>query len=274
MTTLADITSSKELLTNLTLRELRSKYKRSILGWTWSMLNPLASMLIYTLVFAFFLKIEIPPGQPSGLSIFALYLVCGLLPWNYLANGLLSGMESLISNANLIKKVYFPREVLVAATIASFLVSFLIEMGVLLVALLVAGNMVLPWLPPLIVIVAIQSVFVLGLALLLSVLNVYFRDVRHLVAIALQMWFYLTPIVYPVTLVPRRTEILGQEVPARALYELNPMVGFVEAYRDVLYHLRMPAMGTMAYLVGVSIVTLGLGIATFARLQPRLAEEL
>src|SRR5205814_7417312 len=133
VSSLADLRGSRELLTNLTLRELRSKYKRSVLGWAWSLLNPLATMVIFTLVFSKLIGVRIPPGDPSGLHVFALFLLCGLLPWNYLSNSVNSGASVLVINGNLIKKVYFPRETLVAATTASWLFSLMIELGVLTV---------------------------------------------------------------------------------------------------------------------------------------------
>lgn len=274
MSSLTELSNARELMVNLTLRELRGKYKRSVLGWTWSLLNPLVTMAIFTVVFLVFLKVEVPKGDPSGMKIFAFFLLCGLLPWNFLANSMSGGMTALLSNATLIKKVYFPREVLVSANVASWLVSLLIELGVLAVALLVAGNMVLPWLPAVIVLVAIQMVFVTGVALLLSVLNVYFRDVQHLIGILLQLWFYSTPIVYPLKVVPLRRELFGVDLPVRALYDLNPMVRFVEAYRDLLYELRLPAASSVIYLVVVSVLTLGIGFVVFNRLEPKLAEEL
>lgn len=264
-----DLLQSRDLWMNLTLRELRSKYKRSILGWGWSLLNPLATMAIFTVVFSVLLKSDPDPGNPSGLHVFALFLLCGLLPWNYLSNCLTGGMFTLVGNANLVKKVYFPRETLVAASVASWLVSFLIEMGVLLVALVVFGNMVVPWVPALIVLMLIQTVFTLGVALIFSILNVYFRDTQHLVGILLQMWFYGTPIIYPIKLV--EDHVHGW--PLR-LYELNPMVQFVKAYRNLLYDLRWPTAGTIAYLVAVSFAVLALGIAVFRRFEGRLAEEL
>src|SRR3954469_9766148 len=167
----AELVSARELMVNLTLRELRGKYKRSVLGWTWSLLNPLASMIIFTIVFSFFLKVKPPVGDPSGLHNFAFFLLCGMLPWNFLSNGMMGGMSALIGNANLIKKVYFPREILVSAVVAAFDVSFLIELGVLAVAFLVVGNMVIPWIPVVLFLVALLTVFVLGIALTVSVLN-------------------------------------------------------------------------------------------------------
>jgi ABC-2 type transport system permease protein len=271
MTTVLELRRHRELFSNLTLRELRGKYKRSALGWGWSMINPLAQMAIFSLVFGFFLKVEPPVGEPSGMQVFAFFLLCGLLPWTFLANGLTGGMGSLLANANLVKKVWFPRQLLVASTVASFGVSFLIEMGVLTVALLIAGNMVLPWVLPVVVVILIQAAFVLGLALALSVWSVYFRDLEYLVGIALQFWFYATPIVYPISVVE---EALDERTGPLRLYELNPMTRFVEVYRDLFYSMRWPALGTMAYLVGCAAVSLAIGWTAFGRLQGRLAEEL
>ncbi len=261
---LAEYRDSGDLTVNLTLRELRSRYKKSVLGWTWSLLNPLATVVVYSVIFATFLKIEPPTGDPSGLHNFAVWLLCGLLPWNYISNSMNASMGSLIGNANLIKKVYFPREVFVVSAIGSLLVSFLIELGVLAVILLVMGNMVLPWIPVVLVLVVIQSFFVLGIGFLLSVLNVYFRDVQHLIGILLMVLFYSAPIVYPIRLVPDSV---------RGIYELNPLVVLVECYRDALYDLRFPPFLHVLYLIAWSVVLIGIGLAVFQRLDRRLAEE-
>ena len=271
MSSVSELAESRELFVNLTLRELRGKYKRSLLGWTWSLLNPLATMVIFTVVFRFFLKVQIEPGDPSGLHVFALFLLCGLLPWNFLSSGMSGSMGALIGNSNLIQKVFFPREILVVSNIASWMISFLLEMGVLAVVLLVAGNFVVPWLVPALALVVVQTMFVVGIGLLLSVLNVYFRDVQHLIGILLQIWFYATPIVYPISVV---RDALGDTPALFTLYKLNPMVRFVEAYRDCLYDLRFPALLDSIYLVGVSAATLALGVLVFSRLEPKLAEEL
>jgi ABC-type polysaccharide/polyol phosphate export permease len=274
MTKLADLAQSRELFHNLTLRELRGKYNRSVLGWAWSLLNPLTALVIFGVVFRFFLKVPVPVGDPSGMEIFAFFLLCGLLPWNYLQNGLNGAMGTLVDNANLIKKVYFPREVLVGSVVASWLFSAVIEMAVLAVALLVAGNLVLPWLPGVVVLLALQTVFIVGIGLGLSVVNVYFRDMQYLVGLLMQIWFYATPIVYPISMVPDRAEVLGFDLPLRTLYDLNPMTRFVEAYRDLLYDLRLPPPADLAYLVVVSAGCLAIGLAVFTKLEPRLAEEL
>jgi len=273
MTRLKEYVGGRELLANLTLRELRGKYKRSVLGWGWSLLNPLASIAIYWLVFGIFLKIDPPTGDPSGLSSFVLFLVCALLPWNFFQTGVETSPDTLISNGNLIKKVYFPREILVIASTASILVTLGIELAVLGVILLFAGNMVLPWIPVLVVLVAIQFVLVLGLAMLLSVLNFYFRDVKHFVSLAMKILFYTVPVVYPLSLVPKHKEVAGMSIPVRQIYELNPLVAMVECYRAVLYDLRFPPLGDFAYFLVWALALLAFGWWVFTKLEPRLAEE-
>jgi ABC-2 type transport system permease protein len=179
-------------------------------------------------------------------------------------------MSALIGNANLIKKVYFPREVLVAAVVAAFDVSFLIELGVLAAALLIAGNFLVPWIPVVLFLIAIFTLFVLGIGLTVSVLNVYFRDVQHFVNILLMLWFYATPIVYPITYVPKQ----WKGIPLRHIYTFNPMVRFAEVFRDTIYDLRFPSWNDTLFLVVVSGVSLAIGMAIFSKLEGRLAEEL
>jgi ABC-type polysaccharide/polyol phosphate export permease len=274
VTTIAEYAASRDLVTNLTLRELRGKYKRSLLGWAWSLLNPVATMLIYTLVFRFFLKLQPPTGDPSGVNNFAMYLMCGLLAWNFLTAGVMGSISALIGNANLVKKTYFPRELLIGSMVASCVVSFLIELALLSVAFLFFGSLVLPYLPVALLLVVLLTLFVAGLGLAFSVLNVYFRDVQHLVGILFQVWFYLTPIVYPISFVPVRATLFGRDLPVRALYDLNPIVGFVESFRDLLYDLRLPPSGQVAYLAVVSVAVFAVGMVLFSRLEGRLAEEL
>jgi ABC-type polysaccharide/polyol phosphate export permease len=271
MTRLAEYAGARELTVNLTLRELRGRYKRSALGWTWSLLNPLSTVIVFSVVFAFFLKINPPTGNPSGLHSFPMFLLCGLLPFNYLSNGMNGSLDALLANSNLIRKVYFPREVLVVSTVGALLVTFLVELAVLGVILLLLGNMILPWIPLVLVLVAIQSVFVLGIGLMLSVLNVYFRDVKHFIAVALQALFYSAPIVYPVRFVEDAAS--RTSFPLLRVYQLNPLVRFVEAYRAVLYDLRFPAFSDVAYVSVWAVAVLALGLFVFHRLDRRLAEE-
>jgi lipopolysaccharide transport system permease protein len=265
-----EFTSSRELLWNLTLRELRGKYKRSVLGWAWSMLNPLATMAIYTFVFGVILGAKPPPGDPSGLKTYGFYLLAALLPWNFFNAVTGSSMGALVGNAGLVKKVWFPREVLIFANAASWLVSLAIELAVFSVALLIVGNMVLPWLPIVVVLMLLLTLFSTGLALVLSAVNVYFRDLGHLWGILSQIWFFATPIVYPANLVEDRH--IGFIL--LHVYEANPMAVFARAFRAALYDLRWPTITQFGYLTGVAVVSMLFGLWVFARLSPRFAEEL
>jgi lipopolysaccharide transport system permease protein len=264
-----EVVERRELLWNLTLRELRGRYKRTALGFGWSLLNPIATMVIFTFVFSFILKITPDPGDPSGLDLFAVWLLCGLLPWNFFATSTATSMGAVVGGANLVKKVWFPREHLVIASVGGLLITFLIELGLLAVVLLVVGNMVLPWLPVVMLLVALLAAFATGIGLVLGALNVYFRDLSHLWGIASMVWFYATPVVYPISLIEERNSDALSFV-----YGLNPMTRFVEAFRQVMYDLRMPTVGTWTVLVASAAISLLFGLWVFGRLSPRFAEEL
>lgn len=274
MTSLAELGASRELLLNLTQREIRGKYKGSALGQTWSLFNPLAQVLVFTVVFAVFLRIPADVGDPSGLETFALQLLAALLPWSFFANSVNGGMVALLGNANLVKKVYFPRAVLVASAVLSNLVTFSVELLVLLVAVLIAGGPgVLPYLVVVPYLMLALTAFGLGIGLALSVCNVYFRDTGQLMAIVLQVWFYLTPILYSVDYVAQAdVEVLG--VPAEDILLLNPLARFVQCFRSVFYDFRFPSAVDLAFVTVAGVVSLALGYLVFQRLEGRLAEEL
>lgn len=272
-TRMSGFPAARSLLINLTLRENRSKYKRSAMGWLWSMINPLSTMLIFTFVFGAFLKIKPTPGDPSGINSFGFFLIAALLPWNFLSAGLGGATGSVIANAGLIKKVYFTRAVLPAATVLSANTNLLIELGVLTTALLVLGHNVLPFLPFALVVIFLQMLFVLGVGMMLAALNVYFRDIEHFLSILLLLWFYSTPILYPISLV-RDVVVRGVTVPVTAVYQLNPMVHFTNAYRAIFYDLRVPAASTFGWMTLSSTVALTIGWLTFKKLEARFAEEL
>ena len=257
--------ASKELYVNLTLRELRSKYKRSFLGWAWSLANPLANMVVYTIVFKYFFRAKPDPGF-HGINVYALFLLCALLPWNFFMGSVLGSLGSLLGNAALIKKTYFQRQLLPAATVGANLVSHLIEMGLLIVALVGFGDWkVLVMLPWVLLLTAVTAVFALGLGLALSSLNVYFRDVEHFLSILFLSWFYLTPIIYPMKLVPTRYQ---------GLVKLNPMTDMSLTYRSVMYYGTHPGWFELGYFVLWAVVLLAVGLVVFSRLEDGLAEEL
>ncbi len=275
-----ELYDSRELLANLTMREVRGKYKRTALGHGWSLLSPIASLAIFTLVFGVLLRANPPVGTPSGLDVFALWLAAGLLPWTFFSSAVLGGMHSLLVNANLIKKVYFPREILVTSAVLSFVVTFGVELGVLMALLLVFGAMPLPWLPLVAVAVLLLTAFALGLGLLLSICNAYFRDTSYLMTLVFQFWFYLTPIVYPPTLVDDTVaarggvQVAGVELPIDHLYNLNPMTRFTSVFRSLLYDNAMPTWQDWLGALLSAAVALVLGVVVFRRFSKRLVEEL
>lgn len=268
MHAVTDVYRSRELLWNLTLRELRTKYRRSFLGWAWSMLNPLSQILIYGFVFGTLFNATAPTGDPSGLDNFALYLLCGLLPWNFFGLITSLGLGAISVNSGLVRRVAFPREVLVFSNVLHACVQFSIEMTLLFIVLLVAGSPFLPWLPLVVLTSILLAIFATGLALALSVLAVYFRDVSYLWAIVIQVWFFATPIVYPPSL-------LAEQAPqwVNNVLKLNPMNGFVETYRRLLYDASAPGWRTMVGLVAISMVSLVIGWSIFHRMSRRLPEE-
>jgi ABC-type polysaccharide/polyol phosphate export permease len=262
-----------DLLANLTLRELRGKFKRTALGWGWSVINPVVSLAVYATVFGVFLRVEPPTGDPSGLRSYPFFLVSGLLPWTFLANSLTATSASYVANDALVKKVYFPRAVLPASAVFAAVITFAVELVVLAVAFLIIGNVVLVWVPLVLAVMVLQTAFLLGLGLALAAANARFRDVSHFVAILLNVWFYATPILYPMAVVEgRRVPLLGVSV--EGMLQLNPMFHFVASYRDLLYDLQSPPLTQWLAMGGTAIAALVLGALVHRRVEPRLAELL
>jgi lipopolysaccharide transport system permease protein len=275
---LQEVWGSRELLFNLTSREVRGKYKRTIFGQLWSLANPLALMLIYTLVFGLIFKSNPLPGNPSGLDVFALWLLSGLLPWTFFSSVVSSGAGSLVGNANLIQKVSFSRIVLPLSTVGASAYNWMFEMAVLLIAITIAGGFVLPWIPLLLVAMALLAVFAAGVGLLFSIANVYFRDTEYLLTIVLQLWIYLTPIIYPIERVADKSTstggLLGTPVTLLGLYDLNPMVHFVALFRQLIYDNRWPDGIEWIISLSWALAALGTGMLVFRRNERNLAETL
>src|SRR6188768_2315258 len=247
MNAVVTVYKSRDLLWNLTLRELRTKYRRSFLGWAWSMLNPLSQILIYGFVFGTLFDSTPPIGTPSGLDNFALWLLCGLLPWNFFSLVTSLGLGAVSANAGLVRRVAFPREVLVFSNVLHACVQFSIEMSLLLVIMLIAGSPFLPWLPVVLLTSVLLAIFATGVAMALSVLAVYFRDVSYLWAIVTQVWFFATAIVYPPSLMESKAPTWVYNI-----LKLNPMNAFIETYRRCLYDAGAPGWRTMLGLAVIS----------------------
>lgn len=216
------------LVLNLVLRDLKSRYKRSVLGFLWSLLNPLAMMMVFTVVFTVVM--------PSQIENYPIFLLCGLLPWNFFTGALMVSMNSVAGNANLVKKVYFPREVLPISSVLASLVNFLLGMAVLMVVLIFFGGNFSQWLWLLPIVILIQTCFTLGVALFLSAVSVYYRDTLMIMDVVLLAWFFLTPVVYAIDILPKAHEIFGLTVDLqRLMHIVNPMASLIAAYRDLLY---------------------------------------
>ena len=278
MSSVKEIWNSRDLLQNLTNREVRGKYRRTALGQLWSLANPIAAILIYTFIFSFIFRLPAQVGDPSGLDNYALWLVCGLLPWLFFNRVLTLGVESLVSNAGLIQKVYFPRIVLPLSLANATFFTWMLEMAVLVVALSLLGSFVLPWLLLVAVFMVVFGLFSVGLAMVLSIINVYFRDLSYLLTIVLQFWFYLTPILYPVELVETQSDKLGglagTPLTLLDLYTLNPVEGFVEIFRNLLYDNRAPELSTVLIALGWTVLAFVAGAWMYARKEKMLAELL
>lgn len=269
MQQIKEIVNSRNLLWNLTLRELRSKYRRSVLGWSWSLLNPLAQMAIYTFVFGLLFGAKAPTGDPSGVTTYGLYLLTGIIPWGFFALICGVGLQSILSNANLVRKVAFARESLVISQVLFCFVQFSIEMSLVCVVLLIAGSSILTWLPVTILLMVLLALFAGGLALALSVSAVFFRDLPYLWTIINQLWFFATPVIYD-------PKIIEGKVPSAvgAILHWNPTAVFIRSFRATTYHGRVPEWRDLLALVLASSISLIIGFTTFNRLKRRLAEEL
>lgn len=273
---LSDLWSARELLGNLVLRETRGQYKRTALGRLWSLANPLALMAIYTFIFSMVFRISPDPGDPSGLNIFPIWLLCGLLPWTFFSLSLNAAANSLLVNAGLISKVYFPRSVLPLAAIGTTGMNWLIEMGVLVAALLIIGAHVLPWIPGVLLFMLLLAMFVSGLGWILALATVYFRDVQYLLSLVLQLWMYLTPIIYPVSLVRDLSAqlggLLGSSITLLDVYSMNPLFHFVAAFRQLLYDNRWPDTIHLVSCVLWAGAAVVVGALVFQRRDKKIAE--
>jgi ABC-2 type transport system permease protein len=267
----------REILWNLVRKELKVKYTASVLGAVWSLLNP----VVFLAVFWFVSEVLL-----DGIPSYPVFLLSGLLAWNLLSVSLSSGAQAVISNANLVKKVYFPREILPLATVGVSLVDFVLQSAVLLLYLLASGygfTIASLWLYP-IAFVALLT-FTIAVTFLVSALNVRYRDVQHLLALGLLVWFWLTPIVYPGFLVQDKlTEVSLGPLSAWQVYLLNPAATIVFGFQRALYGdanrdvLPVFTSGELATMLGVvvlaSAVLLSLTWRLYFSMSGDFAEEL
>jgi ABC-type polysaccharide/polyol phosphate export permease len=264
---LVELWQYRELLVNLTVRDLKVRYKNSVLGVAWSLLNPILMMLVFTLVYTVML------GQ-SNRRDYAAFVLCGLLPWNFFSGSIMGGVGSIVNNGYLIKKVYFPRAVLPASIMLSNLVNFLVALPVYFALAWLLGVRFTPYVLLLPLVMLVEMIFILGMSLLLSALNVFYRDVQQIMEVVILAWFFLTPVIWDVSLLPTSRVVMGVEVPVQRLtYIFNPMASIVAAYRDILYYGRPIGWDFFLRTAITVVIVLLFGFFIFNRLKGRFAEE-
>lgn len=270
---MGELVRYRSLIYNLVLRELKTRYKNSVLGFFWSLLNPLGMMLVFTVVFQFL-------NPRSDIEKYPIFLLCGLLPWNFFSMSVLGSISSVSGNAHLVKKVYFPREALPIASVLAQLVNFLLAFVVLFAVLLVFRTNFSPWLPVLPYLILVQTCFALGIAFFLSTLNVFYRDTMMVMDVVMLAWFFLSPVFYSYDILitadaaPQMTTVLGFSFDlSRVAYILNPMASIINLYRDLLYYGYRTDFDFLLRTTLTALVVLLAGYWFFTRYSGRFGEE-
>lgn len=250
-----------ELLNQMTLREIKSRYKQSIMGYFWVILNPFFQILIMSFVFSTIMRI--PTGANSNIP-YIVFLYVALLPWSLFANSLGSATGSIVGNASLVTKVYFPRTILPISTIFAKIIDFIFASTILVFFMLiyqVPVNLNILWVIP---IFFIQQIFTIGLSLFLAAINLIYRDIQYLLSLVISLWFYLTPIVYPTDIVPTRFKII---------FKLNPMSVIINAYRQAILAGGVPNLASLSVALLISFLTLIWGFNYFKKLERTFSDN-
>lgn len=248
----------REMIRSMVRKELRGRYKSSVLGFLWTFINPLCQIIVYTMVFSTIFRMNIEK--------YYLFLTVVMIPWVFFSSSLTGGALSVVNSKDLLTKIYFPREVLpisfVTSCFVNMLLSFVVVFGVLFVSGWgVAWNALL-FLP---IVMAVEYVLCLGLTMIISACTVYFRDLEHIMGVLMMAWIYLTPVMYDISYVPKHL---------MPLFQLNPMTSVTLAYRTILYYHKEPDLSTMLSAVIVGMLSLLVGSVIFAKLQKNFVEEL
>ncbi len=252
-----ELVQYRELVRNLVIRDIKLRYRNSVLGFVWCLGNPLLMMAVFTVVFTILM--------PTNIPKYPVFILCALLPWNYFNTSIMGAIDSIVGNAHLIKKVYFPREVLPLSIVLANLVNFLLALIVLFAMLFAFRVRLTLWALYLPLIIIIQTIFTLGLALIFATLNVFYRDTKIIMEVGMLAWFFLTPIFYRIEdLVPQY---------ARLMYWVNPMASFISWYRIVLYYGTSMEPGFIFRTFVTSVITLVVGYFVFTRYSPVFGEE-
>ena len=246
----------RELLKSNVKKEIRGKYKGSILGVLWSFINPLLQTIVYTIVFSIIMR--------STMENYLIYVITGIIPWTFFTTVITQGTNTILMNGGIIKKVYFPREIMPISVTTSALVNFFISCIIIIIFCICSG-VGLSWYILLVPIIAIiQYIFTLGCIFILSAVDVYIRDIEYIVNFILSLAFYATPILYTASMFPSKV---------RWILYLNPMSTIVDAYRSIFYYKVMPNLASLALVGILSFIILIIGYIIFRKLEKGFAEE-
>lgn len=252
-----EIYAYRQMLVNTVKRDLRARYKGSFLGFLWTYINPLLQLIVYSLVFPYILRMQ----QEN----YPLFLFVALLPWIFFITSVQSSTTSILAGANLVKKIYFPRLLLPLSVVATNLMNYFYGLIITIIILVFSGvslTLNILWLP---IILIVEVMFILGLSMIFSALYVRFRDLEHIVNVVTFVWFYFTPIVFPITIFP---EQMAKYI------DLNPLVPIINSIRDVLLYGQPPEWAKLSYSFGVSLVLLVLGYIIFMKCEKTFAEDI
>lgn len=248
----------REMTASLVRKDLKGRYKGSALGFLWTFINPLLQLAIYTFVFQIILKNPMPN--------YYMHLFVALVPWIFFSSALTTGSRAILGQANLVKKIYFPREVMpisyATSSFVNMILSFIIIFAVLIISPIKIHLIPVLFLP---LIMIIQYLLVVGTTMITSSLTVYLRDLEHIMGVLNMAWMYLSPVVYPISYIPDNM---------MRLYLINPMSPIIICYRDILYYGTVPQASMMLLSLGESLIVLLVGFLIFQKLKKHFAEEL
>ena len=253
-----EIYGYREMIFSLVKRDLRGRYKASVLGFLWTFINPLCQILVYTFVFQFIMR--------TGIEQFSVYLISGMIPWIFFSTAVSGGTMCIKNQSEMVKKIYFPREVLPISFVTSAFVNMLFCFIMIFLVIAVSGSgfnaVALLFLP---LVMIIEYIMALGFTFIVSGLTIYFRDMEHIVGVIMMAWIYLTPIMYSVEMVPERL---------RSVYYINPMTPVIQAYQEILYYEQIPQMKTLLLSGVFGVVILFVGAIAFKHMERNFAEEM
>ncbi|MEI2395812.1 ABC transporter permease [Paenibacillus phytohabitans] len=253
---LLELISYKQMIKSLVLSDLRTRYKGSVLGFLWTFLNPLLMLLVYTIVFSTIMRFDMPN--------YTIYMFIGLLPWMNFSSSILSSSSVIIRNSNLIKKIYFPHEVLPLSTVLGGIVNYLFGLIIMFIAIFISGMTISIHVLYFPVILFLLFLLMFALTLLFSSLNVYFRDLEHILGAIVMAWFYFTPVIYPSNVIPEKYQYL---------FNINPMKPIIDSLQDIFYYHRTPELSGLLQSFIYNVILLIVSWVIFRKLSRRFAEE-